>query len=549
VDLDLLLRRFDDAKAARANFESMWQDIADRVIPSMADFTTTRAPGERRTEKMLDSTAALTLQRALAAVTAFFWPSNQRYQQLTDDEDDEEKVPLEVKAWLEALTKDLFRTRYSPAASFEAQMSEVGLSFLGFGTGVMFIDDMLRNPALRRPGVLYKSIPLSQAYLQENAAGRIDTLHRRWPWSLRQIEQRFPGMLPDKLRRDYERQPDRTIDVCQTVCPRADYDPSYDPQRPGGLGMPWASCYFLPDAKVCLSEGGFRTWPFAVMRYMTASGEIYGRSPAWLTMSNIRTLNTMKRTILAAAQKVADPPLLATEDGVLGVFNQAPGALNMGGLDDTGNPLVKPLMTGAKVEIGLDMMDKEREIIASANFLDVFKALIDNPQMTATQALELLQERANLMAPIGGRIESEGLGPMTERELDIMGEGGRFADMPPELIARGGRYKIAYTSPMRRAMRTSEALAITRTFEQVIPLAETDPSALDAFDVPGSARELGEINGFPAKLMRSLEDIQAKADQRASQQNAQTIVQAAPQISQAAANLTKMQAAGGRPQL
>jgi hypothetical protein len=102
---------------------------------------------------------------------------------------------------------------------------------------------------------------------------------------------------------------------------------------------------------------------------------------------------------------------------------------------------------------------------------------------------------------------------------------------------------------MRQAMRASEAIAITRTFEQVIPLAEADPSALDAYDIPMAARMLGEINGVPPQILRSAQDIAARADQRAQAQQQAAIVQAAPQISAAAKNVTQMQAAGGRPQV
>lgn len=544
MDLDQLISRYGQARSARGNFDTMFQDIADRVLPQMADFNVRREQGARRTEKMLDATAALALQRSLAAVTSFFWPSNQRYQTLTTDNAGLNKIQR-VQAYLENATDVLFKVRYSPRAAFEAQMSEAGLSFLGFGTGLMFVDE-LRAQRDGRGGILYKSVPLAQTYISENSRGRVDTIHRCFPWTLRQVNQRFPGMLGEKLQKRLERTPDELVDVAHTVCPQEDYAPG----ELSAKGKPWASCYYLPSEKVELEDGGFWSWPFGVMRYMTSSGEVYGRSPAWLAMSNIRTLNTMKRTTLAAAQKVADPALLMSEDGILGAFSQAPGATIYGGLDPSGKPTVMPLQTGGNPALSLEMMDKERDIISSAFFLDVFKALVDNPQMTATQALELMQERATLMAPMGGRIESEGLGPITERELDILQRAGQLGPMPPELIEANGEYKIEYTSPMRQAMRATDAIAITRTLEQVLPLVQEDPSVLDAFtSLPLVARELADINGMPAKLLNDIATIQALKDERTQQANAMAAVQAAPQISQAAKNLTQMQAAGGRPQV
>lgn len=534
MDIEFLCRRFEAAKSDRSNWETMWQQIAERVLPQMADFTSQRANGEARTEKMFDGTPALAAQKAVAAISAFGWPSNQRYQRLTTNDKALNKVHR-VKVYMDALTDALFEARYSPRAAFEANMGEAGMQFFVFGTGALFVDEDVKRQTLR-----YKSLHLGNTYVLEGSGGMVDTVLRRWPWSLRQIEQRWPGQLPQKLADMLTKHPDAKVDVVHAVMPRTDYDPERL-----GRDTPWASCYFLPDHKHKLEDGGYRTWPIPLMRYMTSPGEVYGRSPAWLAMSNIRVLNAMKRTTLAAAQKVADPPLLAAEDGVLGVFSQAPGHVNFGGLSANGEQLVKPLITGADPRLGIELMDKEREIIASAFMMDVFRVLVEHPQMTATQTLELMQERATVMSPIIGRIESEALGPMTERELDLLQHAGQLPEMPPELIEAEGEYRIEYTSPMRKAMRASEAIAINRTLESITPLAQINPRVLQVFDEVQVARELAEINGVPAKVLRSPEAMQAMDDAQASQQQAAALLEAAPAMSQTAANLAKMQAAGG----
>jgi hypothetical protein len=539
LDIDRLNRRLADLKNARANFDSNFQEIAERVLPQMADFNTTQTPGAKRTEKMLDSTAALAATKAVASVAAFIWPSNQRYQALASSEPSLNKAHR-VKAYFEDLTESLFRARYSPRAAFESQMGEVALQYIVFGTGVMFTDDNVKARSLR-----YRSLHLAQTYVAEGDAGQIDTVFRCWPWTLRQIEQRWPGKLPEKLAKQLQTRPDDTVEVCHAVMPRTDYDPD----RAGYPGMPWASCYYLPSEKAKLDDGGYTSWPFSVMRYMTSPGEVYGRSPAWLAMSNIKVLNQQKRSVLAGAQKAVDPVMLASEDGILSAFNNAPGAINMGGLDSQGRPLIAPLQTGARLDIGLDMMDKEREIIASAFFLDVFRALIENPQMTATQTLELMQERATLMGPMAGRIEAEGLGPLTERELDLLTQAGAVPPMPPELIEAQGEYKIEYTSPMRRAMKSGEGIAITRTLEAATALAQFDPSALDPFNIPKAMRKLADVHGFPADDMRSPEEEKALKEGRKEQTETAQLLEAAPVVSDVAANLTRMQQAGGRPQV
>ena len=83
MDLDAIIRRFEAGKNARSNWENTWQEIGDRVLPSMSDFTVQRSNGDKRTEYMYDATAALAAQKANAVISTFVWPSNQKYQKLS----------------------------------------------------------------------------------------------------------------------------------------------------------------------------------------------------------------------------------------------------------------------------------------------------------------------------------------------------------------------------------------------------------------------------------------------------------------------------------
>jgi hypothetical protein len=536
-DILAIARRMEIAKSLRANWDTTFQEIGDRILPQAASFNTTRTDGEKRTELMFDATAALALQKFSAAIESFATPRNQKWQGLTVT-DQALKKSQRVKEYMDAVTNILFDVRYSPRAAFATQTNEAYLAFGAFGTGGVFIDDDTRQRVIR-----YKSLNLATTWVLENHHGLIDTVFRSFKRTLRQLQQRWPDTFPEKYRQKLEKSPDDMIEVVHFVGPREDYEPS----RLGKDGMPWRSCYFLPTDKHELEESGFRQWPFGICRYMTSADEVYGRSPAWLALSNIKVLNEMKRTHLKVGQKLADPPLLASEDGVLSVFSQAPGAMNFGGLDSNGNQLVKPLITGGRLDITMEMMDKEREVIGSAFLADVYRALVENPSMTATQALELISERAVLVAPVLGRLQSEFLGNIIDREIDILNEAGQLPEMPPELIEAQGEYRIEYTSPMSRAMRASDGVAIIRTLEAVTPLAQIDPSVLDRYKLDEAAAQIGEIYGVPPSIMRSAEDAAAMKEGRAEQAQAQQLLDAAPSVSAAAANLTKMQANLGGP--
>lgn len=532
-------RRFEQAKSLRGNWEGIWQEIADRVLPQAADFGTSRANGDRRTELMYDAAPALALQKFAAAIESFLTPRNQRWHKLGVTDKSLQKNQR-VREYLDAVTETLFRVRYSPRAAFAAQTNEVYLSLGAFGTGGLFIDDDMKSQAIR-----YKSLNLAQTHILENQHGRVDTVFRRYRRSLRQVEQRWPGKLPQKLATRLQTHPEDTVEVLHTTCPRADYDS----RGVGFPSWPWMSTYDLPTEKAQLEESGYRSWPFAISRYMTSADEVYGRSPAWLALSNIKVLNEMKKTHLKAGHRIVDPPLLATEDGILSAFSMQPNHINYGGLSSEGRDLIKPLLTGGKVEMGLDMMDKERETINDAFLVTLFQILVETPNMTATEVMERAQEKAALLAPVIGRQQSEYLGSIIDREISILALRGQLPPMPPELLEAEGEYQIEYTSPMTRAMRASDGVAIVRTIESLTPLAAIDPTVLDIFDPAKVAQELSDINGVPASVMRSEQDLRAMKDERAQAEQAAALLQAAPSVSAAASNLLKLQANSGVPTL
>lgn len=110
-------------------------------------------------------------------------------------------------------------------------------------------------------------------------------------------------------------------------------------------------------------------------------------------LPDIKMLNEMSKTVIRAAHKIVDPPLLLQEDGALQAFDMRPSALNFGGVNEQGQQLVHPLITNARVDIGMDMMEQRRKVINDAFLVTLFQILVDAPQMTATEAMLRAQER------------------------------------------------------------------------------------------------------------------------------------------------------------
>jgi hypothetical protein len=311
-------------------------------------------------------------------------------------------------------------------------------------------------------------------------------------------------------------------------------------------GMAWASRYFSYEGRALLREGGYRAMRYAVSRYVTAPREVYGRSPAMTVLADIKTVNEMQKTLLRTGQMVAEPPILLTEDGALGPFKLRPGGLNYGALAADGTPLAQAFNVGANLPITLDMIERQRRVLNDAFLVTLFQILVDQPQMTATEAMLRAQEKGALLAPTMGRQQSEMLGPLIQAEIDILAQAGVLPEAPRVLHEHGGDVGIDYVSPLSRAQRADEGLGILRTVEQATSLAQFDPDALLAIKADETIRELGEINGMPSKLLRTPQEIEQLKAAKAQAEQLQQMLAAAPVVAGAAKDMAQAQALSGK---
>jgi hypothetical protein len=528
---DRLLRRHATMADARRPWENHWGQIARRVLPRGDNFNRIHSPGDRRTADIFDSTATMGLDRFAAAMEGLVAPRAQRWHGLACPIKAINDLP-EVQMYFEAVTDMLFEMRYAASSGFATQFHEVMVGTGAFGTGPLWIED---DPGR---GIVYTAIDLSEIYIDLDKNGRVDTVSREFEYTVRQAKQKWgDAVLPASMKLS-DNQPDRPFKFIHMIAPREDFDPS----RADAKGMRWGSWYIAAVDKVLVSEGGFHSMPMPVCRYTTAPREAYGRSPAMMVLPDIKMANEIAKTLVRAAHKALDPALLLPDDGVLTKMQTRPGALNYGGVNGRGEPMVHPLKTGGDLGFGADLLEATRKTINDAFLVTLFQVLVEQrDRMTATEVLERLRERGILLAPASGRIETELLGPMIEREIDIHTRAGRMPPMPQALIDAGGEYKIVYDNPMSRAARQEQATGFFRTIEALAPAAQVDQTVYDAFDFPAAARGVADIQGVPQAWMRTPAQVQALKEERTSAAEAQQLAAAAPQVAGAALDMAKAQ--------
>lgn len=527
-----VLDRQTDMENDRSILDGHLREIAERVLPRQDHFQRSdMQEGEKRTEKIFDSTALLALDRAASAIDSLITPSTQKYQGL-EAEDERLIEDRETKMYMDIVTRQLFRMRYHPTANFGSQAHECYISLMAFGTLGMFTDEYVGV------GTRYKSISLAELYIAENYAGIIDYVHRKFRMAARQAAQMF-GLknLPEKIQVAADKRPFEKFDFLHCVKPNGERKM----RRMDYSGMPWTSYYISYEGKQMLSEGGFRTMPYSVSRHVTAPKETYGRSPAMQVLPDIKMINEMEKTTIRASHKLVDPPLLAYGDGILSAFSTRPNAINYGGVDAQGHQLIVPMKMGGNLPLVFEEKEAKRKVINDAFYVTLFQILVQNPQMTATEALIRAQEKGQLLAPTVGRQQGEFLGTCTTRELDILSMSGRLPPMPARLRRSGGGVKIIYTSPLQRLRRAEDGVAIMRTLEfgERVAAATQSAEVFDNWDVDAMAREYSDISGIPERLKRAVEAVGKIREGRAQAAEQQQRVAQAESMAKTAGHMAK----------
>jgi hypothetical protein len=533
-----VLKRHEKMKGGRGNWNSQWQEIADRVWPERGNFAMERTDGQKRGEKIFDSTPVHALPRFAAAMESLIVPMTQKWHSLRVSED-ELNESANVKRWCESVRDHLFVLRYRPKARFQPNISGALREIGAFGNGVVFVD---YDQKVR--GFTYTNCELSTCWWTQRHTGEIDTFHREYKLRAAAVGRQFidAGPLPEGLAGKIEKDPDQWLTVVHCVWPS---DALSNLQ--GVYKRPFASWYVCLETKERLGEErGYDVMPYCVGRDDLASGESYGRGPGGRSLADIKQLNEMRKTIIRRAQKIVDPPLIAHEDGAMPAFSLRPGAINGGFMSADGKPLIAPLEVGGDIRIGLEEINDITGKINAAFCVDLFQILTDKGgQMTATEVMIRLQEKAQLIGPPAAKLQGDLIGSIIEVELAYLATNGAFGPHspyapPPEL--EGLETTPLYTAPVNQLMEMPGAVAINNWISALANVTAIDPNAADAIDTDGTAAVLANAFGVPQKAQRSPEEVQQRRQAKAAQANAQLAIQAAPQLAAAAKDAATAQA-------
>ena len=518
-------------QAKRQVWESHWQEVSDYMLPRKSDVNTERTRGDKRNIKIYDGTAVHSLELLASSLHGMLTSAAQRWFQLRFKEamlNDSD----EAKEWLEDAMDKMYVA--ISRSNFQTEIFENYHDLIAFGTSCLFIEEDKEDI------VRFSARHIKEIYISENERGFVDTIYRKFKLTAKAALEKFGK---DNISRDlavkFTKTPFDDVEIVHVVRPRSIFDQNkLDKQN-----MPFQSVYMEYDTGHIISIGGFREFPYVVPRYLKASNEIYGRSPGMNSLADVKVLNKMVEVSLKAAQKQVDPPLLVPDDAMILPVRTAPGSLNY--YRSGSRDRIESLNIGANNPLGLNMEDQRRRSISRTFHVDQL-LIQENRTMTATEVMQRNQEKMKILGPVIGRLQQELLQPLIIRVFNIMLRNKQFLQAPEVLINQ--EVDIEYVSPVAVAQKGSQLESIMRGLEIFGSVAQIAP-VTDYIDENGLVKQIINILGLPAKMIKSDKQVQELRAVRQEQEAAQAQMQQEMMQSEQARNAAPLvQALNGKQQ-
>lgn len=530
--IDALLDSWSDMKRKRYNFERDWQDIVDYVRPNTTDPVSKQYLGEERTREIYDSTALESNLQLASGLHSYLTNPAERWFSIGVRGVPNEQLDHNALAWLEVVSDIIFSQYQLPESGFNVAMHESYLDIGAFGTCCPY---QWWNSA--EGHLAFRSFPIADVWFRENSGGQVDTVARKVMWSGRQLMQEF-GQLPPKIMHIAEKKPNDKTEAVHLVTPRSDREIN----KFGPKSMAFGSYWISTETNELLNESGFNDLPYHPARWLKLPDEVYGRGPAHNCLPDIRMLQAMEKILIKAGSKAVDPPLILPDEGYITPIETESGALIW---KEPDAEKVEALRHEGNLPWGLEHAEQKRDHIRICFHADWLRLEKANKEMTAFEVSDRRNEKLGLLAPMLGRIQSEKLGTMLGRSFRLLDERNYLPPAPPSL--QGRQLEVTYISPAARAQTSAKAAEMGRFTQEIIPLAQLDPTVLDAVNLDMYAIKLAEYRGSPRGIMRSPEEIAAIRQQRQEQQQAAAMLQAAEPASKAIKNIADANESGGAP--
>lgn len=514
--------RYEAIRAAlwneRSTHEAHFRDLADYIKPRRPRwFTSDRNRGDRRNQKIIDSTATFALRTLQSGMhSGMTSPARPWMKLATPDPDLNEHGA--VKEWLHVVTRRMLAI-FAQTNTYNALPVHYGDMGVFATAATAILDDTLD---------LYRAYnyPIGSYAIAVNSRGLVD----QWVYECQKtVLEVVESYLLDRrtnmidwsnasttLRSLWDRGAyHQYVDVCWIVMPNIDADAS----RLGSKYLPYYSVHFEKGQEredVCLREGGYNEFPILVSRWDVTGDDWWGTDcPGMIALGDIKALQTGEKRSAQAVEKMVNPPLQAPNHVRNQKASLLPGDITYTDVRE-GQKGITPIH---ETTLAIDQLEAKqaacRARIQRAFYEDLFLMLAYSDQTpgvqppTATEVAERHEEKLIALGPVLERTNDELLDPLVDRTFAMMERAGLIPEPPEELNEVALR--VEYTSIMSQAQKLVGVVAHERFLQTASAIAAVFPRAKHKVNVFQAIDDAGDMLGVNPKLIVPDDDAEAAA--------------------------------------
>lgn len=507
-------RRYEEAKHARADLIPVWQKISRYILPNSGRyFGSGTSNRDKRTDfgSILDNTASWAHGVLVAGIAAGAFPQSVPWVGIRM------RNPMlaanGVGAEWNDLVSKVLHSVFAQANVYPALRHAVS-QMSAFGPGALVIEEHEQNV------IFLHKLTAGTYCIDRDFEGYVVTLYRDLVSTVGAVVDKFGyANCRDQVRTAWDQgRYSETVEILHVIDERKRRDPT----KLDNGNMPWRSIYIdkaSRDDEKPLRESGYPFMPVLCARWDVEADDTYGISAAMRALGDTSGLQHKHVRLGEAIDKMTRPATQGPAEveevqGMPGSHTRTNGSARIEALA----PPTLPIQ-----HLWQQIVEGDHVRIARAFYADVFQAFLGDTRSgtTAREILARMQEKIQGIAPVLNNIDHELLRPLVQATLWFLQQRGMLPPAPVEIEKQ--ELDVELTSPLFLALKAEQSRGAMQLLEMIAQLALVPgwEHVRDRADVDAAADELRDTFGAPARVLRSVREVQPIRDARAKMQAAQ----------------------------
>ena len=371
--------------------------------------------------------------------------------------------------------------------------------------------------------LLFRNWHLRDVAWAENAEGDIDTVHRKWKPTARDLMFTFGDNNHKEVKdqvNEAGKDPYQTFECRHIMVPTERTDATGRERL-----FPFRSYYIDVKNKHVIEDRPSQLLMYVIPRWQTVSGSPYAYSPATIAaLPDARLIQAMTYTLLDAGEKAVQPPMIGQANKIKSDLELWSGAITWvdAEYDERLGEVLRPVKQDySGLPIGAEMARDAKGMIAEAFFLNKLTMLPADREMTAYETSQRIQQHITQILPLFEPLEHEYNGGLCEMTFDTLMQSGAFGpreDMPEELSDADIEFK--FVSPLQENEDRKDTQIYIETKAMLADAAAMEPGLFSMVDSRIALRDAIKGTGAPAKWMRDDDAMDKIAKEQADEAEA-----------------------------